>query len=313
MEIKFCIYENGKPSFKNIDLDDEHGKKLKNSQEILSKILKWEELYDQILESNLAFKTELYSTALSRIGNARVDYIANHETRSKLNRLVFNTLNLSKLYLDKHYYEHKKDKEITKIKCFAMEVTCNNEVENEIKINRESIYKNSDGYRLGCELRRIAQHSTLPVKNMNSGFTNNTQDKRPEINSHFNLPIQKQQLLDCGANISLLKKFNESIDLHEVMDEYIFRISEMHELNRKLTKETVEDAKSVFNKLYKDTELKYGKVEFGIDVYHNEERLFSLELDWFNVADYLQGKHAYPINHRITHHNTYFTEQQKTR
>ena len=265
------------------------------------------------IESHLAFKTELYSSALIRIGNSRIDYIANHETRSKLNRLVFNILNLSKLYLDKHYYEHKKGKEITKIKCFAMDITGNDEVQNEIKHHRETIYKSSDNYRLGCELRRIAQHSTLPVKSMSSGFTNSNKNKRTEINSHFNLPIQKQELLDCGANKTLLSNYSENIDLHEVIDEYIFKISQMHEMNRKLTKSVIEYSKKIFNDLYKDTELNYGKSKFGIEVHNNDEKLFNLELDWYEVVDYLQSKHAFPINHRIIHHNTYLTEQQKTR
>ena len=313
MKVKFWIDENEKPVYKSFMLSTAQGNELKKSKNKLSSILKWEELYDQIIESHLAFKAELYSSALSRIGNVRLDYITNHETRSKLNRLIFNTLNMSKLYLDKHYYEHKKGTKITKIKCYAKDITNSDKAQNEIKLHRETIYEISDSYRLGGELRRIAQHSTLPVKNMSSGFTNNSQDKKSEINSHFNLPIQKQELLDCGANKALLNKFNETIDLHEVMDEYIYRISEMHDLNRKLTKGEIEIAKRVFINLCKDTESNYGKSKFGFNVHENEEPVFSLELDWFEVVDYLQSKHAFPINHRIINHNTYLTEQQKTR
>lgn len=306
MEVKFYINNKGKLEQKSISLKDENFSHLTEAHRRLSSILMLEELFDQIIESHLDFKKELYSSALTRIGNTRIDYIANHEIRSRLNRLLFNTLNLSKLYLDKHYHKDNK-------KCFARELTGDLNVEDEIIKNRENIRENSKCYILGCELRRIAQHSTLPVSVMSHGSSRNNPSTKDEINAHFNLPIEKKKLIDYKVSKNKLSNFGDKIDLHEVMDEYIHKVSEMHDLNRLLTKDAMQTSKQIFESLWNDIVTEFGKIEFDVFLYDKEERLFSLDLCWFEVVEYLQAKHGFPINHRVIQHSTYLTEQQKTR
>lgn len=120
----FSIKENNKFENKIIILSADELSGIKLSKTKLLTALKLEELYDQIVESFLEFKTQLYSNSLSLVNNFRIDYNANHEIRSKLNRQLFNTLNLSKLYLDKSYREYRdKEGKITKIKSFVKKIT----------------------------------------------------------------------------------------------------------------------------------------------------------------------------------------------
>lgn len=106
-ELKVSFQKDSQFTYKTISLNDEELQKIKSSREILRKALSFEELFDKIIETFLEFKSQLYTNNLFLTKSFRRDYNANYEIRSKLNRQVFNTLNLSKLYLDKNYREFK--------------------------------------------------------------------------------------------------------------------------------------------------------------------------------------------------------------
>ncbi|WP_441003308.1 hypothetical protein [Pseudocolwellia agarivorans] len=196
MELKFKSIQDDKPIIKDILLSEEHSTAVFDARKKLLLILKMEELFDQIIESHLSFKKELYASALMISGYSRPSHIVTHEIRSKLNRIVFNTLNLSKLYLDKHHYEYK-DKNTSKIqttKCFAMEVTNIEDIQSRVKTHKNEVSKDNEKYKLGCSLRNIAQHSTLPIGEFDKDMNTINGNDGLTVNIHFNLPIEKKQL-----------------------------------------------------------------------------------------------------------------------
>jgi hypothetical protein len=301
MELRLSRYQNNKFSINKIKLSEKHSNAVFDARKKLLLILKMEELYDQVIESHLEFKKEIYGSSLYKVGSTRRSYIESHETRSKLNRLIFNTLNLSKIYLDKHFHNDKK-------KCFAREVTGNIKTETEIEHQRSKINQDNKYYKLGCQLRNITQHSTLPISTINMGSQRVDSQNGIKFDAHFNLPIERK-ILSSNKNLkTILPQFDDIIDLHEVMDGYVFGISQMHQLNRELIESTTKESVNVFKNLYKSVELEYGKHNYNVDVYEDDERLYSLELDWFDVVEYLQQKHAFTINHKIFNHSTYIPE-----
>lgn len=297
-EFKFHISENKIPTQKAVQLKKDELEKLKSARIKLLAILTLEELYDQIIESFLEFKTQLYSNSLSLISDFRIDYNANHEVRSKLNRQLFNTLNLSKLYLDTHYHEDKDN-------YFVKDLTNDVELHKEVTTLREKLFVENSSYRLGCGLRNLTQHSTLPIQTYTVGTEHIQDSKDKSLQARFHLPLAKENLLKRGIKKSVLKPFSKIIDLHKVMDGYIYALSQMHIQNRKLTEPTITNAEKTFISQAKEIEKLYGKNDYGVGVFENDERLFYLELEWYKVVNYLQQKHAVAINYGDIKHTTY--------
>lgn len=305
-ELKFCIKENNKFINKIIILSDDELSGIKLAKNKLLTALNLEELYDQIIESFLEFKTQLYSNSLSLVNNFRIDYNANHEIRSKLNRQLFNTLNLSKLYLDKSYREYRdKEGNITKVKSFVKKITNDEYLELEVNNFREEIFLKSPGYSLGCALRNLTQHETLPIQTYSVGINHNRNEDNRSILAKFHLPLSKENLLNSGIKQKVLSSFSEIIDLHEVMDEYIYSLSQIHIKNRDLTKSSIENAQNEFLLKSKEIKKQHDDNPIIISVYENEVHLFYLDLGWFNVVNYLQEKHAIEVNYRKIEHSTY--------
>lgn len=297
-ELNFHITENQVPRLKTVRLEESELDDLKSARSKLLAILSLEDLYDQIIESFLEFKTQLYSNSLSLISNFRRDYNEHHEVRSKLNRQLFNTLNLSKIYLDKNHHERNKN-------YFVKDITDNLGLHEEHIVLRNKIYSENSSYRLGCELRNLAQHSTLPIHTYTVGTEHLQNEKNKSIKAKFHLPLAKQSLIKCGIKKNILTSFGEIVDLHEVIDGYIYAISQMHMQNRKLTEPTITGAVNTFLSKTKEIETIYGKNNYGIGVFDNDERIFHLELEWYEVVKYLQHKHAVAVNYGNVEHTTY--------
>ena len=114
-------------------LTEEQVNEIKKHRSNLLSLLKLEELYDQILESFLEFKTQLYANSLQLNQEMLHNHNSAHEIRSKLNRQLFNILNLSKLYFDKHCYKQEQ-------KSFVLKVTKNDTLHTEIINERNKLF-----------------------------------------------------------------------------------------------------------------------------------------------------------------------------
>jgi hypothetical protein len=292
------------PETHRIKLSDDEYLELSNARKVLLRVLNHEELYDQVIESYVDAKSVMYEMSVRAISNSITrDYVKNHDCRSKLNRLFFNSLNLSKLYLDDHYREHKnKDGDIVKTTCFVKKITDSDNDIEEIKAHRDKIFNENSEYVVGCQLRNYVQHASLPVRTFTSGFRT-----RPEDNQAFavfHVPLDKQALLDGGIKKSKLSNYGDKIDLHEIMDGYIHAISEMHLKSRSLVKTQMNQSIEAINVKRRQVEQEYYCLLDDIDVFDTKKgnRLFSLHLEWFSVVKHLQSKNSHLLNFkRFTH------------
>lgn len=213
---------------------------------------------------------------------------------------------MSKRYLDDHYREHKNiDGNIVKITCFVNKITDSENDKEEIKSHRDKIYHENSEYVVGCELRNYVQHASLPVRTFTSGFRT-----RPEDNQNFavfHVPLDKQALIDGGVKKNKLSNYGDKIDLHEIMDGYIYAISEMHLKSRSLVKNKMDESIEVINAKRRQVELEYDCLLNDIDVVdtEKEERLFSLNLEWFSVVKHLQSKNSHLLNFKRFTHRPY--------
>lgn len=305
-ELRFHIMNGHVLVPHRIKLSDNEYHELSNARKVLSRIFNHEELYDQVIESYVDAKSAMYEMSVRAISNSDTcDYVKNHDCRSKLNRLFFNSLNLSKLYLDDHYREHKnKDGDIVKTTCFVNKITDSDNDIEKIKTHRDEIFKENFEYVVGCQLRNYVQHASLPVRTFTSGFR-----FRPEDNQHFavfHVPLDKQALIDGGVNKNKLSNYGDKIDLHEIMDGYIHAISEMHLKSRSLVKKQMDKSIEVINAKRREVELEYDCLLDDINVVNTAtekgDRLFSLNLEWFSVVKHLQSKNLHLLNFkRFTH------------
>ncbi|EGR4442457.1 TPA: hypothetical protein PX743_002032 [Vibrio cholerae] len=298
-ELQFCTTSSQISQHHRIKLNEKEYLELSNARRILFRVLKHEELYDQVIESYVDAKTAMYEMSIRTISDGIIDEdIISHNYRSKLNRLYFNTLNLSKLYLDKHFHgRHDKS--------FVKSITGLETFHDEIKCHRQRIANENTDYVLGCELRNYIQHASLPIKSITHGFrTSNSNNKTFAV---FHIPLDRNILIEGGIKKKYLSKYSDKIDLHEIMDNYIYAISEMHLKSRELTSDYAKNSMDIITKKRQEIESKYNCVQYGIKVVDIdiEETLFYLHLEWFDLVKYLQEENSYLLNFKLFSHSPY--------
>lgn len=259
---------------------------LVKSKHILVTALDLEIIFDQLIESHCDYKNRVNYWNIRILSRSLIDHVGNHEIRGALNRLAFNTLNLSKLYLDSHYHEKKN-------RCFAFEISEDASSTNKIEKQRTEIFESNLGYVVGCKLRAHSQHSQLPVRSFTTGIRidHHTQERV----SSFKINYGYDDLCKLEVPKKRIRK-DICLDLTTILDEYIYAISSMHKLNRKLVGSRVNKAKSDIEELCKRiiTSPKWKSKLHEIQIGKNE--YISPELSWFSVYEYLQTKHRCPIN-----------------
>lgn len=275
---------------KKFEVDIQEIDDFREAKNILSKYFDMECIYDHIIEEFWEYRNKMDYWSL-RYSSRSHDFILNHEIRRSLNRLVLNILNLSKLYLDRHY--HKKSD-----KCFAFELSKNEEYKKIIEKQREKIYESNIEYAVCCELRNKAQHKILPVNTFTKEIRNDMSEKRRWVT--FKIIYSYKELLNLGISQKLLSH-DMQLDLTQIMNGYIYAISEMHFKNRELTEESVCNARKKIKNLIeaKANSTGYEKhiSEFELD---NGDILYA-GLEWFEVVEHLKTKHPFPIDYsRIT-------------
>jgi|TARA_R110002033_G_C3893005_1_gene239048 hypothetical protein len=296
----------------SVKLSEDEFHELNNAWQILTMILKQEELYDQVIESYVEAKSVMYEMSVRTISNSdTLDYVKNHDCRSKLNRLFFNSLNLSKLYLDRHYRETKNEKgETNKVTCYVHKIT--NLVTDiaEIKAHRDKISAENSDYVLGCKLRNYVQHTTLPVSTFTAGVRSRHEDN--QALAVFHVPLDKQKLLSGGVTKKTLSAYDDKIDLHEIMDGYIYAISEMHIKSRSLVKNQMDKSLEIIRAKRLQVERENDSLQDYIYVVDTAtekgNRLFSLHLEWFSLVKHLHSKNSHVLNFKRFSHSTYKQE-----
>ena len=276
------------------DLDKVQYDQLIKSRSILKSIYKHEELYDQVISTYLELKTAMYELSIgSALGRSLSDRIKTYDNMSKLNRLLFNTLNFGKMYLDEHYYTEKSE-----TSSYVFNITGSDEDNLTLKDQREEIYKRNLFYVLGCDLRNKVQHASLPVNRFTAGVrTENT-----ESIATFYTMISKEEF--SKTKTSILNKFGKDIDLHEIIDGYISAISEMHFLSRSMIEESMENALALFKTTSEHLIKNDNAINIITVIGEKEEELFQLGMSWFDVVEHLQIKnpHTIHLGRTLKHH-----------
>ncbi|WP_045592997.1 hypothetical protein [Vibrio vulnificus] len=291
---KVCHDINNQIEKHEFIISDIEYEKLKDARNVLTRTYEMEVLYDQIIESFVTFKSKMHEfniRSIQRVMND--DYIHNHEIRSSLNRLAFNILNFSKLYLDKHCFNEKKQS-------YILKVTGCSDRHNEVLDLYLSTYENNKEYALGCGLRNVAQHQSLPIDTFNVGLSASSNNALAI--SRFTVPLKKE-MLTASACISkkLLSKFEHDPDLHVVLDRYIYAIGTFHCKNRELAKNSISDSYKLIEKNAQATNDLFGLNNNLVELVDGsspseEETVFTLDLRWYEVVNYLIKKNNISID-----------------
>ncbi|MGF1713346.1 hypothetical protein L4D08_00355 [Photobacterium chitinilyticum] len=253
----------------------------------LVKALDLEIIYDQIIEAYWDYKNKVNYWNLRSVSTPFADYTLNHEIRSSLNRLAFNLLNLSKLYLDWHFNESKK-------RCFAFELTADKNVEQAIISQRREIFDSNLNYAVGCNLRSHSQHSALPVRTFTTGvrYDHETYNRT----AHFSIFYGYEELANMGVPKKRISK-DIQLDLTDIIDGYVYAISQKHMLNRELTDLTVSQSRTAYVGMWQELIDQTGFKTFSSELHTNTEGPIGFSLEWFEVYDYLKSKHRSSIDY----------------
>lgn len=283
-------------------IDNAESMDLIRRRESLLGIFEQEDIYSQLIDSHVKFKSYLYSESIKHSTYDLRNSFAYYDTRSSINSLIFNSLNLGKLLLDRHYHKEKN-------RCYAFDVTGDNSTIRKVEEFRREIFDGNTYYRVGCKLRSFVQHSSIAVRNLVTGLS---RDKDfTDITSIFNIPLNTEILYLKG---DLKSKVGSTIDLHRVMDCYVDAISEMHIHSRALVTPFKEDSLSIFQAKIQDIYDRFGTELKDISIYekvdkskgeHELRRIMSLSCEWFEIAKALIEKYKRKTNFTNFKHDPY--------
>ncbi len=281
------VYSTDGLEYQAFEVSESEITKALGYRDLLVKALDIEIIYDQIIEAYWDYKNKVNYWNLRSVSSPFADYVFNHEVRSSLNRLAFNLFNLSKLYLDWHYNEDKK-------RCFSFELTNEDSAKQQVINHRSEVYDTNLNYVVGCNLRGHSQHSALPVRTFTTGvrYDHNTSNQT----AHFNIYYYYEDLAKAGVPKKMLSK-DIKLELTDIIDGFVYAISQKHMLNRKLTEVIVGKARVSLTSMWKKYGTKAGFENYRCEVYTEKNRSVGLSLEWFDVFEYLKEKHGNSINY----------------
>ncbi|MFT2098904.1 hypothetical protein ACMUMQ_11155 [Marinomonas sp. 2405UD66-6] len=281
------IYNTEDMSYKDFEVSKSDITKVLGFRNLLVKALDIEIIYDQIIEAYWDYKNKVNYWSLRSVSSPFADYIFNHEIRSSLNRLAFNLFNLGKLYLDWHYNEKKN-------RCFSFELTSKVSSKQKVIDHREGIFETNLNYVVGCKLRANSQHSALPVRTFTTGvgYDHDTSSRT----ANFNIYYYYDDLVKAGVPKERLSK-NIKLDLTDIIDGFVYAISQKHMLNRKLTAVVVSEARASLMSMWQNYATEAGFDNYRCEVHPQENKRIDLSLEWFDVFEHLKEKHRNSINY----------------
>lgn len=253
----------------------------------LVKALDIEIIYDQIIEAYWDYKNKVSYWKLRSVSTPFGDYVLNHEIRSSLNSLAFNLFNLSKLYLDLHFNEQKK-------RCFSFEITGEESTEQAIAAQRKEIYDSNLAYVVGSKLRGHSQHSALPVRSFTKGVRYDSETSTRT--AHFSIFYDYDDLVEVGVPKAKLT-IDTKLDLTEIIDGFVYAISQKHMLNRTLTTSFISEYKEKFLGMWQQQIEQAGYERYWCELSLENGSNLRLSLEWFQVYDYLKTKHRHAIDY----------------
>ncbi|ROV56885.1 hypothetical protein EGH82_23280 [Vibrio ponticus] len=269
---------------KNYNINEEVLNGYNEARSTLSDALDFEVLYDQLMEAYWDYKNKVNYWNIRSVSKPMFDYVLNHEIRSTLNRFAFNLLNLGKMYLDKHF---NRDKNL----CFASGISGHKNDFYKVEAHRHEIFESNVEYVIGCKLRGHVQHKEMPVSSFSSGVKNNSDNTRI---STFDIKYNRQDLINMKVPVKRISK-DSGFELTSIFDGYVDAISKMHHLNRELTESKVKQTRNKLSNYWcKYTDELEEKI---LDCIYFDNQKINTSLEWFVVYDYLNKKHAFPVEY----------------
>ncbi len=281
------IYNTDKIEYQCLEASEQEVKNSLDLRAVLVKALDLEIIYDQIIEAYWDYKNKVNYWNLRSVSSPYADYILNHEIRSSLNRLAFNLFNLSKLYLDWHFNNKKE-------RCFALELTGDPIAKQKVIEHRSQIYDTNIQYVVGCNLRGHSQHSALPVRGFTTGVRYD-QDSSSQT-AHFSIYYNYEDLAKVGVPKKVLSK-DIKLELTDIIDGFVYAISQKHMLNRELTGNVIDNARTSIISMWQSYADSVGYQNYRCDVQLESGKRIGLSLEWFEVFDHLKEKHSNAINY----------------
>ncbi|MFD2176038.1 hypothetical protein [Veronia pacifica] len=281
------IYSKDELKYQAFEVSESEIKKAISYRETLVKSLDIEIIYDQIIESYWDYKNKVNYWNLKSLSFPKADYIYNHEVRSSLNRLAFNLFNLSKLYLDLHYNEDKG-------KCFSFELTKEQSSKQKVIDQRSEIYETNLNYVVGCKIRNNNQHGQLPVREFTTGIRYDKNTLSRTVN--FNIFYYYEDLKKANVPTKRLSK-DIKLELTDIIDGFVYAISQKHMLNRNLTEVVVSKARASLLSMWKSYANEVGFEKYRCEVLLQNNKILGLSLEWFDVFEHLKNKHSHSINY----------------
>lgn len=188
------------------------------------------DIYDQVIDSHVEAKTVFYKLSVQSAIERTKGQAFVQQTRNQLNRCMFNTLNLGKLYLDKNFFKEKS---------FIKKITESEEAHQKAESLRKKVFTENSEYMLGCELRAYSQHASIMTRTIHRGIQRDLE--KSQLTANVSASISKREL--CSKrHISeeKLLRIPDKIDLQKCLDGYVDGISEMHILNLNLLRDFVD-------------------------------------------------------------------------
>lgn len=224
------VIANNDVKTKRVQLEAEKHGDIAQQKAKLLKVMELIDIYDQVIDSHVEAKTVFYKLSVqSAIERAKGQAFV-QQTRNELNRCMFNTLNLGKLYLDKNFYKEKS---------FIKKITESEEAHQKAESLRKKVFTENSEYMLGCELRAYSQHASIMTRTIHRGIQRDLE--KSQLTANVSASISKREL--CSKrHISeeKLLRIPDKIDLQKCLDGYVDGISEMHILNLNLLRDFVD-------------------------------------------------------------------------
>ncbi|MDO6687600.1 MULTISPECIES: hypothetical protein [unclassified Agarivorans] len=271
--------------------------KYKTSISNLNKIYLFEEMYDQIVQSYVDYKTYNYQSCIQFSSQADLSKNQGYEYKLKLNRILSTTLNLCKFYLDKSYSQETS---------FVFKLTGEQSDQSKVAKFRNSLFQRNDGYAIGDDLRNYAQHHSKLIESFTYGFHKKTivlyscmnktklidfiKDRKPA-------KATKERLLSVvEANCYKDKGF----DIQRILDQFMNGVGEIHKFNRSLYTPLITEYVSNLEEAHSispESQL-FCLLENGKRIPLNYLRLKE-------TIDHIINKNLFPLNHELLDTSTY--------
>jgi len=269
-----------------VELSSVEALRIKKIINILDDDREMEMLHDQVIEALWDYRNKFDYWRLRSTSGFRSQVIG-YEIKSTLNRLAFNVLNLSKLFFDRHYNDKKGA-------CFVFEQT---EVsDHKIKVNekRQKIYNDNIRYLIGCKLRNRSQHGQLPISQFSSGFKVRKSDNKEFIT--FSVKLNSIELNKLGVPKTRIDD-GAQFELTEILDGYVYAVSEMHFHNRSLIESTITSARNELQELINKAIAATNSEDCIIDFQFAELAPEYIGLSRYDLSNHLRKKHPYAIDY----------------